>query len=781
MKYPYTKNRELSWLSFNERVLDKVFDTTTPLMERLKFFAIFISNLDEFFMIRVGSLENISDINSDAKDSKTDLPIKSILNQVMDYVQILMKKKDKAYDLILNDLKNEEIEFLKFKDLDSTKKKELKKQLKNEIIPLLSPQILDFNHPFPHIENKMLYLIATLKHKDNEVLGLVSIPKSLGSYIKIDSKKFILLEQLLFDNANSIFSNYKIIHKNIISITRNADISFDDLEFDEQNDFKDIMKGLIKKRGRLHPVRIECKNSLNEFEEKILLEKLHLDKNHEFLEKSPIKYDFIYDFISEFSNNTKFFYPKISQRTNQYINTSEKIIPQILKHDALLFYPYESMTPFLQLIKEAAYDKYVVSIKITIYRLSKNSKLVDYLCQAAENGKEVLALIELRARFDEQNNIDFSEKLEASGVHIMYGFEHFKVHSKICLITRRINEHLEYITQIGTGNYNEKTVNIYTDYSYITANNEIGLDAQNFFNNMLLGNVNGSYNKILVSPTSLKNNIQSLIDEQILLKENGYIFLKINSITDIDIINKLVEASQMGVKIDIIVRGICCILPNVLGYTENITIKSIVGRFLEHSRIYLFGKNNPKIYISSADMMTRNTIRRVEVAAPILNEGIKKRILSDITILLNDTYNSKYLNSSGKYEIKTDMPFLDSMTKFLEQDQKTIKRISNKKIITNYLDAKKIKYECNVTFSDEIKISRKFNFYLPAKNTYLLVINNKASINYSMIEKWYLISKLLNSNNKSLILIFTNKINNEAAESLNRIKIKYTYINSLEI
>ncbi len=778
MKYPYTQNREISWLSFNERVLDKANDKTTPLMERLKFFEIFISNLDEFFMIRVGSLENIKELNPETKDSKTDMSVASQLHSIIEHVKPLIKKKDDVFKNLLDDLDKENIHFCKLEDFNPEVRKELKKYFKNEILPLLSPQILDFNHPFPHIENKMLYLIATLNVKSDSVLGLVQIPNSIPKYKQIEND-YILIEQLIYDFADLIFKKYEIIHKNIISITRNADISLDDAENDDVYDYKNIMKGLIKKRCRLKPVRLECSNQLNTFEERILLQKLELPKSNVFVSKSPLKFNFIYDLISGY--NQKYFYPKLVQKDNMYINTCDKIIPQISKHDALLFYPFESMEPFLKLIKEAATDKSVVSIKITIYRLSKKSKLVDYLCQAAENGKDVQILIELRARFDEQNNIDFSEKLEDSGCHIMYGFEHYKVHSKICLITRKSNNKVSYITQIGTGNYNEKTVSIYTDYSYITSNQEIGEDANNFFNNMLLGNLTHTYNKLLVAPNTLKSGIIKLIDEQIALNENGYIFFKMNSITDIDIINKLVEASQHKVKIDLIVRGICCILPQIKDYTETITIKSIVGRFLEHSRIYLFGRDEPKMYISSADMMTRNTVRRVEIAVPILDSKIKNQILSHIEVLKNDTYNAKICNSDGSYSKIETTTYCNSHEYFLKKDIKITKKSeSAKKIITDVLKQNNIKYKEAVTL-ELGALSKKFNFYLEDYKTYIYLLNVKTTISYNTLEKLYLLSSLLNKENYKLVVVVNSKKNEQLDESLQRINIKYYYLDNFNI
>lgn len=780
MNLAYTQNRELSWLKFNERVLDKALDKTTPLMERIKFLGIFISNLDEFFMIRVGSLLKVLEINPKALDSKTNKSLKHIIDDIMVEVKRLVEKKDEAFNLLMKDLKNEEIYIERLKELDDERNHQIKKYVKKEILPFLSPQILDFNHPFPHIENKALYLTATLKYKDKELLGLVQIPSSIKRIIKIAPYKFLLTYQIIYDFADLIFPNYKIIHKNIIAVTRNADLSFDDMEYEEQNDFKDIMKYLIKKRGKLNPVRLEAYDPLDSLEHDVLLKNLNLSSSHIFITKSVINHEIINDFVDFFPNNLKLFYPKIVQRRNIYLNLNERITPQILKHDALLFYPYEAMTPFLKLIKEASCDKNVVSIKITIYRLSKNSKLVDYLCQAAENGKDVEIIIELRARFDEQNNIDFSEKLEDAGCHIMYGFEHYKVHSKICLITRNINNKISYITQIGTGNYNEKTVNIYTDYSYITSNQEIGLDAANFFNNMFLSNLNGTYNKLLVAPNSLKSNLIKLISEQIELKEDGYIFLKVNSITDIDIINMLVRASQAGVKVEIIVRGICCILPNIKDHTSNIMIKSIVGRFLEHSRIYLFGKSNVKMYISSADMMTRNTVRRVEVAVPILDSNIKKRILSDINIMLNDTYNSRILTNNGNYQIPNSQDLIDCQNIFLSSDVKVNNKVSTKKMIINYFIANNIEYECDVIFNDDINITKKFNFYLPKLNTYISVLNKQAKVNHVSLEKWYLLDNLLKNNQKKLCLIFTSELNEEAKEALRRIKIEYKTIHNLQ-
>lgn len=775
MKYPYTQNRELSWLSFNERVLDKASTNTIPLMERLKFMEIFISNLDEFFMIRVGSLKNISEVNPEAIDSKTDMSVTQELNIIMEYVKNLIIKKDKIFHDLKNDLNNEGIKFLKVDELSLDDKKLVKRYFKDEVLPLLSPQILDFNHPFPHIENKIIYLTVTLEIKKESVLGLIQIPNSVPKYLEIRDNSFILMEDIIYYYLDIIFKNYKIVNRNIISITRNGDINFDEVENEYQYDFKNIMKGLIKKRSKLSPVRLECNFNLDKFQESILLKKLNLEKNNIFISDSPLKLDFVYNIFKKF--NQKYFYPKLIQKENEYIDSNLKIIPQIMKHDALLFYPYESMTTFLKLIKEASIDKNVTSIKITIYRLSKKSKLVEYLCDASENGKDVTVLIELRARFDEKSNIDFAGILEDAGCHIMYGFENYKVHSKLCLITRKINNNINYITQIGTGNYNESTVNIYTDYSYITSNYEIGNDANNFFNNMLLGNLEGNYSKLLVSPNSLKNEILHLIDEEIKKKDNGYIFLKLNSITDIDVINKLVEASKNNVKIDLVIRGICCILPHIKDYTETINIKSIVGRFLEHSRIYMFGKDNPKLYISSADMMTRNTVRRVEVAVPILDKKIKNEILDNIKDILADTVNSSYLDCDGSYKEAVADNAVNCQEIFLKNTLKKEIKVNARRVLIDYFKRNNIDYEVNKVLNIENVINKKFDFYIASDDSYLAIINND-KISYQMLEKWFLLASLLKKNNSKLVLILKNK-NSDIENSLNRCKINYLFLNDL--
>lgn len=775
MKYPYTQNRELSWLSFNERVLDKASTNTIPLMERLKFMEIFISNLDEFFMIRVGSLKNISEVNPEAIDSKTDMSVTQELNIIMEYVKNLIIKKDKIFHALKNDLNNEGIKFLKVDELSLDDKKLVKRYFKDEVLPLLSPQILDFNHPFPHIENKIIYLTVTLEIKKESVLGLIQIPNSVPKYLEIRDNSFILMEDIIYYYLDIIFKNYKIVNRNIISITRNGDINFDEVENEYQYDFKNIMKGLIKKRSKLSPVRLECNFNLDKFQESILLKKLNLEKNNIFISDSPLKLDFVYNIFKKF--NQKYFYPKLIQKENEYIDSNLKIIPQIMKHDALLFYPYESMTTFLKLIKEASIDKNVTSIKITIYRLSKKSKLVEYLCDASENGKDVTVLIELRARFDEKSNIDFAGILEDAGCHIMYGFENYKVHSKLCLITRKINNNINYITQIGTGNYNESTVNIYTDYSYITSNYEIGNDANNFFNNMLLGNLEGNYSKLLVSPNSLKNEILHLIDEEIKKKDNGYIFLKLNSITDIDVINKLVEASKNNVKIDLVIRGICCILPHIKDYTETINIKSIVGRFLEHSRIYMFGKDNPKLYISSADMMTRNTVRRVEVAVPILDKKIKNEILDNIKDILADTVNSSYLDCDGSYKQAVADNDVNCQEIFLKNTLKKEIKVNARRVLIDYFKRNNIDYEVNKVLNIENVINKKFDFYIASDDSYLAIINND-KISYQMLEKWFLLASLLKKNNSKLVLILKNK-NSDIENSLNRCKINYLFLNDL--
>ena len=652
----YTQNRELSWLKFNQRVLEEAKDSSVPLLERMKFVSIFTSNLDEFFMIRVGSLYDMSLTDNSTIDSRSGMNPKEQLDAIFAAVAPLYKERDKTYSEIKKLLNPYGVCGLSIKELEQQEKKYVKKYFKDQILPILSPQIVDANHPFPHLLNKELYVIASLKQNGTSMIGIVPVPQFVSDilYLPGHDIRYIRMEKVIMEYLDVVFDKYEVSNKNYICVTRNADVSPDDEALEINDDFRLLMQETLHKRRRMAVVRMETAEPLDKELEKYFCDKFKITPAQIYRTKMPMKLDYIFSIMDKVPASLKrsLIDEPFTPQPSRYL-TDGKVITHVKKKDILLSYPYESMDPFLRMIKEAAYDPTVLTIRITIYRLAKKARLVEYLCAAAENGKEVTVLIELRARFDEQNNIDWSERLEEAGCRVIYGFEGYKVHSKICLITYRNRNNIEYITQVGTGNYNEKTATMYTDVSLITADKGIGEDAAVFFKNMSIGNLNGSYQHIIVSPTSLKPKVLSLMDEEIKKGTNGRIIMKMNSVTDVDFIQKVSEASNAGVKVDLIVRGICCILPGVKGYTENLRVTSIVGRYLEHPRIFLFGTGaDQKIYIGSADMMTRNTEKRVEVACPVYDETIRKQLTHMLKIMLADNVKARELKSDGKYYMK---------------------------------------------------------------------------------------------------------------------------------
>ena len=652
----YTQNRELSWLRFNHRVLEEAQDATVPLMERMKFVAIFTSNLDEFFMIRVGSLYDMAAADNTKQDIRSGMTAAEQLSAIYRAVAPLYKERDKTYAEIKKQLHPYGVCGLGFKELEQQEKKYVKKYFKEQILPVLSPQIVDGNHPFPHLLNKEIYVVANLKQGGRTMLGVVPVPQYISDVLFLPGHdiRYIRMEKVILEYLELVFDKYQVSDKNYICVTRNADIAPNDELMADNEDFRFVMQETLHRRRRMAVVRLEAANPLGKEMEKFFCEKFHITPECIFRTKMPMKLDFIFtiaDKVPESMKKALIDPPFIPQPSSMLSEGS--VMEQVKKKDVLLSYPYESMEPFLQLIKEASTDPDVMTIRITIYRLAKKARLVEYLCAAAENGKEVTVLIELRARFDEQNNIDWSERMEEAGCRVLYGFENYKVHSKICLITYRNKNEIRYITQIGTGNYNEKTAKMYTDYSLITSSQEIGEDAAVFFKNMSIGNLDGVYNHLIVSPTSLKQKVLQLMDEEIAKGKEGRILMKMNSVTDMDFIRKTAQASQAGVKIQLIVRGICCILPGVPGKTDNLHVTSIVGRFLEHPRVFVFGRDaDAKVYIGSADMMTRNTENRVEVACPIYDETIRRRLLHDLKVMLSDNVKAREMTSDGTYRKK---------------------------------------------------------------------------------------------------------------------------------
>ena len=652
----YTQNRELSWLQFNARVLAEAEDENVPLLERFKFLAIFTSNLDEFFMIRVGSLCDMAAVDKEHTDSKSGLTAKEQLHLIYKAVEPLYARRDAAFSDVDSKLSAIGLRRLTMDSLAPDEQKYIKRYFKDIIAPVLSPQIVDSHHPFPHLEGKVLHIAALLSHKKTERLGLLPVPASLPPVVFLPEtpSRYILTEDILLAYADHVFEMYDVLEKTGLCVTRNADIQVDDETFGvEGGDFRKKMEKLLRQRRRMAVVRVEINRPISDHFKEHFRSRFEVSDAQIFLSRTaPLKLGYAFSLGEHLPEKKRAFLSDAPFTPQQpaMLSAGQSLLKAALQRDILLSYPYESMEPFLQMIREAANDPAVLAIRITIYRLASKAKLVEYLCAAAENGKDVTALIELRARFDEQNNIDWSERMEEAGCKIIYGFEDYKVHSKICLITRRERGAVRHITQVGTGNYNEKTAKQYTDVSLITADERIGQDAGAFFNNMALGNLSGRYSRLFVAPTSLKNNILALMDEQIAKGKDGYILLKFNSLTDIDVIAKLREASCAGVTVEMIVRGICCLLPGVPGHTENITVTSIVGRFLEHSRIYVFGRGDEeKMYISSADLMTRNTERRVEIACPIDDPAVRARLHDILYAMQHDTVKARVLQPDGTY------------------------------------------------------------------------------------------------------------------------------------
>ena len=675
----YTQNRELSWLKFNQRVLQEAKDQSVPLLERMKFVSIFTSNLDEFFMIRVGSLFDMVSMGDHSVDSRSGLTPKQQLEKIYEAVAPLYKERDKTYADIKKQLQPYGVCSLTIKELEQQERKYIKKYFKEQILPVLSPQIVDSKHPFPHLISNQIYVIAYVFDEGKKMVGIVPVPHFVPEivYLPGNDIRFIRIENVIKEYLELVFEHYEVSDKNFIRITRNADISPEDEGFDEDDDFRNRMKKTLHKRRRMAAVRLEVAENLTKEQEKYLCDKLDIDPIQIFRTKAPMMLEYMFQVAEKIPVSMKkpLLYEPFSPQQSVMVQ-EESMMKQVKKQDILLSYPYESMEPFLRLIKEASSDPNVLTIKITIYRLAKKARLVEYLCAAAENGKEVTVLIELRARFDEQNNIDWSERLEEAGCRVIYGFEGYKVHSKICLITYRNRNEIRYITQIGTGNYNEKTAAMYTDLALITENQEIGEDAAVFFKNMSIGNLDGEYEHLLVSPTSLKQKILHFMDEEIQKGSKGHIVMKMNSLTDMDFIRKVSEASCAGVKVELIVRGICCILPGVEGKTENLSVTSIVGRYLEHARIFCFGEGtDQKIYIGSADMMTRNTEKRVEVACPVLDPLVKKRINHMLQIMLTDNVKARILTSSGIYVEKSGEKNINSQETFMLEALTEAKRM----------------------------------------------------------------------------------------------------------
>ena len=656
----YTQNRELSWLQFNARVLEEAEDETVPLLERVKFLSIFTSNLAEFYMIRVGSLGDVAALGGHGVDNKSGLTAKEQLERIYAATAPLYERRDRVFRRVERELGAEGLQRLRMSELTQDEHHYIRQLFRTAIQPLLSPQIVDAHHPFPHLASKTLHVGVRLSRKKSEFWGLIPMPPSVPELLFLPEQngicRYVPLEEVLLFYADSVFEMYSTLEKVVFCVTRNADINPDDEPFapdGREIDLRAKMEKLLRERRRLCVVRVELSAPISGHFAELFRKRFDISGEQIFVScEAPLCMDYAFSLGEHLpeARRAALSDPPFTPQQPAMLLPGQSLLRAALKRDLFLSYPYESMEPFLQMIREAANDPAVLAIRITIYRLASKAKLVEYLCAAAENGKDVTALIELRARFDEQNNIDWSERMEEAGCKIIYGFEDYKVHSKICLITRRERGSVRHITQVGTGNYNEKTAKQYTDVSLITADERIGQVAGAFFNNMALGNLSGRYSRLFVAPTSLKNNILALMDEQIAKGKDGYILLKFNSLTDIDVIAKLREASCAGVTVEMIVRGICCLLPGVPGHTENITVTSIVGRFLEHSRIYVFGRGDEeKMYISSADLMTRNTERRVEIACPIDDPAVRTRLHDILYAMQHDTVKARVLQPDGTY------------------------------------------------------------------------------------------------------------------------------------
>ena len=672
-QYRYTQNRELSWLRFNQRVLEEAADPAVPTLERLKFISIFASNLDEFFMVRVGSLFDVARMTPDDTDNKTGWIPAQQLQQIYHAIPCLLTMKKQIYTAVMEELQRSGIEDALPETLSAGELKQVNRFFKTELLPVLSPILLGPNHPVPHFANKNLYAAARMENKKgHKAIGIVPMPDSVPPFLMLaDGKRFVRTENILLRWLPTLFDAYSVKESCVLTVTRNADISFDDEKFeDNEEDFRRQMKKLLKQRDYLAVVRLELSAPVSEEFRKNLLALVRVESHQSFVDTSPLNMHYVYQLVDELPKeiSMRLLYPTYLPRWAEDFHRGQSIIAQVQQKDRLLFYPYDSVEPFLRLLNEAAENPQVLSIKITIYRLASSSKIAQALCRAAENGKDVLVLMELRARFDEENNLAWSKMLEESGCQVIYGTEGFKCHSKICLITLRSHNKTGYLTQIGTGNYNEKTNAMYTDLSLMTADPSIGEDAASFFRNMLVNKLDGAYRKLCVSPFGIKSMLLEQIDRQIALGENGYVCIKANSVTEREVIDKLAEASCAGVEVQLIIRGICCILPGVTGETEHIHVTSVVGRFLEHARIYQFGRGDAaEYYISSADLMTRNLNRRVEIACPVQDAFLQEELKWILNSQLRDTAKASLMLPDGSYCRKQSAVPFDSQAYFMQQ------------------------------------------------------------------------------------------------------------------
>lgn len=679
--FSYTQNRELSWLRFDSRVLDEAFDESVPLFERLKFVSIFESNLDEFLMVRVGGLSDLAELKKQPVDNKSNMTASEQVDAVMAEMPGLLTRWESIFKSIEGKLDTLGVHRARIDSLTPEERTFVTRYFQAYVSPVISPLVIDPRHPFPNLRNGALYLACGLDGVTDEesLLGLIEIPASMNRVVEIPSPtgtySYILLEDVILACLDSCFGSYKPLDRALIRVTRNADIDPDGEGVEEEEDYRQHMKRILKKRLRLQPVVLAVSGSLEKATLKTIRKALELSRRSVFTCDIPLNLGYVFGIegkIPEHLRNELLFTP-FKPQPNPTIDMTRSIREQVLRHDKLLFYPYEAMNPFLDLVHEAAYDPECISLRITLYRVAKQSRLCESLIDAAENGKEVTVLMELRARFDEQNNIEWAERLEEAGCTVIYGSEGFKCHSKICQLTYREGMALTRLTLLGTGNFNEKTAKLYSDFMLMTAHPGIGEDANLFFRNLSLGNLRGDYRFLGVAPVGLKPLIMRGLDREIqraLAGEPARVFFKLNSLTDREVIDKIAEASCAGVRVDMIIRGISCLKPGVPGKTENVHVRSIVGRFLEHARVYAFGVDSDMIYLSSADMMTRNTEHRVEIAFPVLDPTCRALVHEYMGMQLRDNVKARSLTSDGTWvpvERKEDEKPFNSQEALLER------------------------------------------------------------------------------------------------------------------
>lgn len=673
------ENRELSWLKFNHRVLEEAENLDNPLFERLRFLSIVANNLDEFYMVRAGSLHDQLLLENPQVDNKTGMSVQEQLDAIYAKTQKHNKDRDKVYEKLSKDLREKNVHILRPEHLNDKEKIFMKQYFDQEILPLLSPQIVDPKHPFPFLINKQTYVIVLLNQKNRKSLGILPINRQfLKPIVMLPGKKtikFMMLEELVLMYAHRVFRDMEIEGRVILRIIRNADLDAEEAYYDEDNDYREFMKMLIKKRMKLKPVKAEFSDDAPKILKSILRKRLRLTAKQMFVLKSPLSYDFmpVLEEKLRATHRDDFFYPPLVPQMTPFADNTA-IMRQLLDHDIFVSYPYQSTVPVLKLLQEAAMDKKVVAIKIALYRVATESKIIAALSEAAENGKDVVVALELKARFDEENNINWSDKLEDAGCKVIYGVENYKVHSKIMVILRKDGNTTQTFTHVSSGNYNEKTSRLYTDVNLITADKEIGEDALAFFHNLQLARISqeGDYKHLVASPMGLKHKFLRLIGDEIanhLEKGHGHILFKMNSFTDKDVLDALVDASQAGVKVDLLVRGLCSMIPGIKDVSENIRVHSIVGRFLEHSRIYYFYANGEeKIYIASADMMTRNTEKRVELACPIYDPKIKEEMKAILAIGMCDNEKAREMHEDGDYHhVKLELPAINSQLRLYQR------------------------------------------------------------------------------------------------------------------